>query len=152
MGKIHAHGRFFHEHGEETRGIALEELGVDAQGMHAGMTAAEHPLVAPDMADTVPDLVGELLEAELIIAHGQRTAQRIIHTPHSNLFSEMLNAFRETTIEDVIETEEGQRPRRTRKNIGQMKPMQGIKKKERPDPFVKIRAPTPMRVKGFASL
>ena len=140
MRQVHAHrGAFAQDRVGAVLVAALQQLGPDAQRMIGGMAHAEHPLIAAHRAHAAADLVRQRLQGQPLIGHGQRAGNRVgrpirrlrLEKSGDGLFKSALQQLR-------VAGKRNQGPGVDIRLQRQMKPVDGIKKQQGANPFVKI--------------
>lgn len=144
MREVHAYGRAFAENRIGAVRAGMKQFAAEAQGMIGGMAHAEHPLIAAHGAHAAADLIGERLNRQPVIGHGQRAGngiRRAVMLLHPEKGGDGL--FKPAFQQMRVTMERNQGPRADARLEWQMKPVNHIKEKQRANAFVEIfTAPT----------
>ena len=164
MGQVHPHRGAFAQQGiGAVAGAAAQQFRANPQRLIERMSHAEHPLIAAHRTHAAPHLVGQRLEGEAMIRRRQRAGNAVAWAIGILDGKKILDGLFETTLQKLFVALEGNQPfvqghgpeEVDFQGIGadcppvdvrglefgrEMKPMEGIKKEQRADPFVKIIA------------
>ena len=112
---------------------------MNPQRVRRGVTAAEHPLVAPHRTNAAADLVGKVLQAELIKCLGESAAQCIVRNFPAGRHEQFVDRLGKPPVKEVAVSSSRNQIRRLLFQVRRKKePADGIKKKQGTNPVVKI--------------
>ena len=156
VGQVHADRSLFAQDRIRTIRGGLQQFGPDAQGLVDGMPHAEHPLIAPDGADTATDLIRERLEGQPMIGRGQGGTDAVAGAFGLLLGQEGIDRLLESTMEQVLESAERNQPTGAPalagEHGGKMEAMQGVQEEQRANPLVEVGGATPEAVQFGSEL
>ena len=147
VAEVHAHRRALAQNRVAAIGIAPQQFRAQTQRMVRRMPHAKHPLIAADGAHAAPHLVGERLKREPLIGRRQRAGDGVAGAFGLLRGEKFFNRLGKPAVQQVLETRERNQAALTDARFErQMEPVNGVKKKQRPDALVKIVAAPPKGV------
>ena len=137
VAQIHTHwGRLVQNRKQPLRGHLPQQL-THPQRLVRRMADAEHPLVAAHRTHAAPHLVGQGLKTQPTVGLGPRTGRGVAERRSQ----QQVDGLFKTTLEQVVVPLERHPPPRRQPCLArQVKPIDGIQKKERTHPLVQVVA------------